>query len=100
MHTCARTYDAAHTEHRNTFDRNISREKVLAFLRKHSLSSKQQPEGMARKETSKRVNTRAREREREKEKGRERERERERGRKREGGLKDERECMEIERDET
>jgi len=37
---------------------------VLAFLRKHSLSSKQQPEGMARKETSKRVNTRARERER------------------------------------
>jgi len=72
---------------------------VLDFLRKHSLSSKQQPEGMARKETGKRVNTRAREREREGEREREREGERG-GREGEDGLKDERECMEIERDET
>jgi len=58
---------------------------------------------MARKETGKRVNTRAREREKEGEREREREREGEGergGREGEDGLKDERECMEIERDET
>jgi len=50
--------------HTNTFGRSISREKVLAFLQKHSLSQANRNEGTARKETGKRVNTEARGRER------------------------------------
>jgi len=66
----ARTHIDTHTHirhvltHTNTFGRSISREKVLAFLQKHSLSQANRNEGTARKETGKRVNTEARGRER------------------------------------
>lgn len=43
-HTYIRTHAHTHciSMYTNTFDRNISREKVLALLQKHSLSSKQE----------------------------------------------------------
>lgn len=46
-HTRAHTYAHTHVRiaymtHTNTFGRSISREKMLAFLQKHSLSSKQE----------------------------------------------------------